>query len=229
MLRNVVRWSAGMRGQAGSRRARLSCCAGLATALLAGATVVSAQPADGLRELGRAEVRARAGDGRAVALPAILDRVFRSVAGEAVDVRAFDADGSLVYRLLILRPDGQVVSVVVDAARGQILPNSSPVATRVREAARAGRGPGGGAVGRGPSAGLAAGGPGGESGSLQGRGPDGSGPPGLSGDGPGNSGNAGGGGSGGGNGNSGGNSGGGGNGNGNGGGNGNGNGGGPGG
>jgi len=31
MLRNVVRWSAGMRGQAGGRRARLSCCASLAT------------------------------------------------------------------------------------------------------------------------------------------------------------------------------------------------------
>lgn len=87
------------------------------------------------RELGADELRENVETGRSRSLGAALDIVSRAVEGETVDVRAFDADG-ICYRMLIMTPSGQLVSVIVDAATGKFLSGDSPRGQQVREAAK---------------------------------------------------------------------------------------------
>ena len=87
------------------------------------------------RELSPDELRKNVETGRSKSLAAALDIVGRSIDGETVDVRAFDADG-ICYRMLIMRPSGQLVSVIVDAVSGKFLSGQSPRGQQVTEAAQ---------------------------------------------------------------------------------------------
>jgi len=76
------------------------------------------------RELSQNELRQVLAAGSGLSPQVILATVEKAVEGEIVDIRAFDSDG-LCYRVLVMLPDGKLVSVVADAATGQLLPGNS--------------------------------------------------------------------------------------------------------
>jgi hypothetical protein len=87
-------------------------------------------------ELGQSALRKNVKSGQYVSLGDIFAMIEASIEGELIDIRAFDADG-LVYRVLIMLPDGKIVSMVVDAVTGEFLPPKSERAVLVSEAALA--------------------------------------------------------------------------------------------
>ena len=97
-----------------------------------------------LHELSQKELRQNIAAGKSMSLSDVMKGVARAVPGEAVDVRAFEM-GSVYFHVLVMRPTGQLVSVVVDAATGRIASNGSSQAKAVRNAARGGGSSAGGA------------------------------------------------------------------------------------
>ena len=87
------------------------------------------------RELTPEELRENVDKGKTKSLATALAIVSRNVEGEAVDVRAFDADG-ICYRMLIMLPSGKLVSVIFDAVSGTFLAGDSPRGKQVSEAAK---------------------------------------------------------------------------------------------
>lgn len=119
----------------------------LLVAVLAQALAVI--PAQGaVRELGQQELRQSVKAGRSLSLQRILASIPGSISGEPVDVRAFDA-GRIYYHVLVMQPNGQLTSVVVDAATGRAISGNSAQAKAVREAARKNSGSNGKKLGRG--------------------------------------------------------------------------------
>ena len=55
--------------------------------------------------------------------------------GALLDVGLYEV-GALYYRVLVRRPDGRVVSAVMDARTGEFLPVSSAAAQSVQQTAR---------------------------------------------------------------------------------------------
>jgi hypothetical protein len=182
-----------------------------------------------LSEMSQSDLRKAVGAGKSISVKTALKGLSRSVPGKPVDVRAFEGDG-VYYRVLLMQSSGVVVSVVLDAETGAVLPTSSEAARSVNASAKSGAGAKatGAAVsanaasqGKANAGNNAGGNGGGNSGGNGGGNSGGNGGGNSGGNGGGNSGGNGGGNSGG---NGGGNSGGNGGGNGNSGGNGNGNG-----
>lgn len=58
----------------------------------------------------------------------------RTTGGEVLDIRAFQGK-AVYYRVLVKNPNGQVVSIVVDAQSGALLEASSSIASNVNAAA----------------------------------------------------------------------------------------------
>lgn len=106
------------------RRSFLMLVAISAIGVLAGGPALS-------RELAQEELRRFAASGRGVDLHGILEMVGREVGGETVDVRAFDV-GGVHYRILVKRPNGEVVGVVVEARSGRFVSPNSRVARAIR-------------------------------------------------------------------------------------------------
>ncbi|MCX7646522.1 MAG: hypothetical protein N2Z62_14665 [Rhodobacteraceae bacterium] len=100
----------------------------------------------GARELGQDELRRLAASGATADMAAMLDMVRREVRGEPMDLRAFDI-GAVYYQVIVMRPDGRMVSVVVDARTGRFVPPEARAAQQVR--AEAAAAPGMNARGRG--------------------------------------------------------------------------------
>lgn len=92
--------------------------------------------AAGVRELSQTELRGIVEAGHSLSLRSILNSIKITVSGEPVDVRAFESNG-VYYHVLVMRPNGQLTSVVVDAATGLTLSSASANAQAVRQAARA--------------------------------------------------------------------------------------------
>lgn len=90
-------------------------------------------------ELSQQELRQSVAAGKSLSLQQILGSVARSVPGDTVDVRAFDM-GGIYFQVLVMQPNGQLASVIVDAATGRIAANGSPLAKAVRSAAKANAG-----------------------------------------------------------------------------------------
>jgi uncharacterized membrane protein YkoI len=67
------------------------------------------------------EARRLVQEGRILPLAEILADVARKVPGEVLDVELDLDDGVYVYELEILRPNGKVQEVEVDARRGKII------------------------------------------------------------------------------------------------------------
>jgi uncharacterized membrane protein YkoI len=59
--------------------------------------------------------------GRALPLPEIIARVAPRVPGKVIEVELEDDDGTLVYDLKVLSPEGRLREIEVDAATGKIL------------------------------------------------------------------------------------------------------------
>lgn len=84
--------------------------------LILGATTARADD-DGDHELARRLVES----GEIRALPAIVEQVAITVPGKVLEVEFESEKGVYKYELKILRPDGKVQEVEVDARDGQVL------------------------------------------------------------------------------------------------------------
>lgn len=108
----------------------------LTAGIVALALAPHAAHAAGMQELSQTELRSIVEAGQSLGLRSILDSIKKTVSGEPVDVRAFESNG-VYYHILVMRPNGQLTSVVVNAATGLALSSASANAKAVRQAARA--------------------------------------------------------------------------------------------
>lgn len=106
----------------------------LAVLLAAGQSALAAP----LHEVSPSELRRHVDRGHSRPLRGILDQVGKSVGGRALDVRAF-ADDQLYYRVVLMLPDGKLVSVVVNAETGQTMGRNSTTARAIGAQVSAGK------------------------------------------------------------------------------------------
>lgn len=94
-------------------------------------------PDEGLawQKLSQAELRAEVRNGNSLSLSKVLRKLRQTVPGEAVDVRAVLGD-RIFYRFIVQRANGRLTPVVVDAATGKVIPNSSAAAREVGDSVR---------------------------------------------------------------------------------------------
>lgn len=90
-----------------------------------------------VQEMSRDELQVAIGEGRAVTPGNAVAAVSERIEGDAVDIRVFAFEG-VYYRVLVKQPDGKMVSVILDAERGQLVANDSGIARSVDAAASAG-------------------------------------------------------------------------------------------
>jgi len=103
--------------------------AALLTALSGG------QAAADARELNQSELRMATFSGTAIRLNRVIKGVEKAFGGTPVDARAFKAD-KIYYRILVKKPGGKIVSVIVNAQTGTVVSNGSSVGREISEAAR---------------------------------------------------------------------------------------------
>lgn len=100
----------------GMAKMLLDCRPWLAAALML--VTVSYAKSD---DIDHQEARRLVQEGRILPLAEIVARVGRSVPGEVLDIELEREDGAYVYELEILRPNGRLQEVEVDAGSGRIL------------------------------------------------------------------------------------------------------------
>ncbi|WP_210092777.1 hypothetical protein [Ruegeria sp. HKCCSP346] len=87
------------------------------------------------RELKQAELRKATSSGQAIRLKKVIKGVERVFGGTPVNARAFQTD-EVYYRILVKKPNGKIISVIVNAKTGVVVPNRSSVGRQVTEAAK---------------------------------------------------------------------------------------------
>ncbi len=87
------------------------------------------------RELKQAELRMATASGGAIRLKKVIKGVEKAFGGTPVDARAFRAD-QVYYRILVKKPNGKIISVIVNAKTGVVVPNRSSVGLQISEAAK---------------------------------------------------------------------------------------------
>jgi hypothetical protein len=90
--------------------------------------------ASSAHEMEQSELRQMARSGRTISMKATLSSVSNSLHAKVVEARAFNA-GGIYYRLVLKRPNGKLVSVIIDAETGNLVPSKSSVGRRVAAAA----------------------------------------------------------------------------------------------
>ena len=110
---------------------RCRICIAAATMALWGAIAPAQQAAT---PIGPAQLRELAAGGQILGLGHILAIVARHTPGIAVDVRAFDGQ-TITYRVLVVRPDGVLRPVLLDARTGAFLDRNGAQARAVARAA----------------------------------------------------------------------------------------------
>jgi len=81
----------------------------------------AAVPAHAQGCLSQREARSAVQDGQAQSLSRMVKNIQKATGGEILPTpQLCDAGGRLVYHVKVLRPDGQVESITVDAASGNI-------------------------------------------------------------------------------------------------------------
>ncbi|MEP3347355.1 MAG: hypothetical protein ABJN34_07440 [Litoreibacter sp.] len=90
--------------------------------------------ASSAHEMKRSELRQVAMYGNTVSMKATLSSVSNALHAKVVEARAFDA-GGVYYRFVLKRPDGRLVSVIIDAQTGDQVPSNSSVGCLITEAA----------------------------------------------------------------------------------------------
>ena len=87
------------------------------------------------RELKQGELRKATLSGDTIRLARVIKGVEKIYGGTPVDARAFQAD-EIYYRILVKKPDGKIVSVIVNAQTGTVISNRSSVGREISKAAR---------------------------------------------------------------------------------------------
>jgi hypothetical protein len=90
-----------------------------------------------VRELDAAELRRATQEGDLISLKSVIEAVAKSTGGQPLEVRAFEA-GEFYYRMVLKTPNGEVVSVIINARTGEQIPKTSAVGRQVASAAEAG-------------------------------------------------------------------------------------------
>ena len=95
--------------------------------LCAAPAVASAQ----VSELSQAALRSAVANDSVIGTRALILGVEKYTGGDVVDVRAFNVDGKITYRVLITYEDGRLGSLLVDAMRGTEVASTSSVGRQV--------------------------------------------------------------------------------------------------
>lgn len=90
--------------------------------------------ADG-QEIGPSQLRKLVSSGRSVSVETVFKTIRETLGGDPIDARAFDIDG-IFYCVMVMMPDGKLISVIVDASSGELIPSDSGRAKAVRELAQ---------------------------------------------------------------------------------------------
>ena len=99
-------------------------------------TVLSGgQAAADARELKQSELRMATLSGSAIRLNRVIKGVKKAYGGTPVDARAFKTD-KIYYRILVKKPGGKIVSVIVNAETGTVVSNRSSTGREISEAYR---------------------------------------------------------------------------------------------
>lgn len=103
--------------------------------------IASASAAEVLHEISPDQIRASVAAGNSLSVDAALQLVKTQDIGKVVDVRAFKGHRTY-YRVLTLRPNGQIVAYIVDATSGSLLSPGSSASHNVEDTAEGQRGGG---------------------------------------------------------------------------------------
>ncbi len=95
----------------------------------------SGEAAAQTRELKQGELRKATLTGGTIRLKRVIKGVEKAYGGTPVDARAFQAD-QIYYRILVKKPDGKIVSVIVNAQTGTVVSNRSSVGRQISKVAR---------------------------------------------------------------------------------------------
>ena len=90
-----------------------------------------------VREMSGSELRKIVSAGQAVSLKRAIDAVSKSMGGEPIEARAFDADG-VFYLIVMKRPNGTLFTIIIDAETGKQVSKNSPLSKEISAAATAG-------------------------------------------------------------------------------------------
>lgn len=90
-----------------------------------------------MRELDPAELRQAARSGDIISLKRVIETVANATGGEALEARAFAAD-ELYYRIVLKKPDGTIISVIINARTGEQVAKGSGIGRQVAAAAETG-------------------------------------------------------------------------------------------
>jgi hypothetical protein len=90
-----------------------------------------------VREINASELRRIVSAGGAVSLKRAIDAVSAARGGEPIEARAFDL-GGVFYRIVLKRPNGALVSVIIDAETGREVSKSSSIGEQITTAAGTG-------------------------------------------------------------------------------------------
>jgi len=87
------------------------------------------------RELGQSELRQATASGDTISLKRVIDGAAKIVGGTPVDARAFES-GDIFYRILVKKPNGRIVSVIVNARTGKSVSKNSSIGRQISAAAK---------------------------------------------------------------------------------------------
>ncbi|WP_217360551.1 PepSY domain-containing protein [Ruegeria atlantica] len=88
-----------------------------------------------VRELKQSELRKVTTTGSTIRLKRVLKGVEKVFGGTPVDARAFQTD-KVYYRILVKKPNGKIISVIVNAQTGVVVPNRSNIGRQISNAAK---------------------------------------------------------------------------------------------
>jgi uncharacterized membrane protein YkoI len=101
------------------------------------AASLASQTAADVRELSQSDLRQAVAERTAIGSLVLISNVEDVAGGEVVNIRAFEIDEAIVYRVLVRLDDGQLGAVTLDGASGQPLLPTSDLGTQIATFARA--------------------------------------------------------------------------------------------
>lgn len=87
-----------------------------------------------VREISASELRKIVSAGDAVSLKRAISAVSKTLGGEPIEARAFDAEG-VFYRIVMKRSNGTLFSVIIDAETGRQVSKNSSIGKQISAAA----------------------------------------------------------------------------------------------
>jgi hypothetical protein len=108
----------------------------LRPALLLSLLLVLSGPAASstVREIGAPELRKIVRAGGTLSLKSVVASLNATTGAQPIEARAFELDG-VFYRIVLKRPDGTLISIIIDAQTGRQVMSNSGVGKLVVEAA----------------------------------------------------------------------------------------------